>query len=177
MTTIPTLETQRLILRGFTQADFEPLAAFFADEASARFVGGVETYAGVWRRMAFYIGHWDLRGYGMFALEDKSSGQFAGYCGPYNPIDWPEPEIGYGLLPAFQGKGLMTEAARRCISFAYDELGWTTAMSSIDPNNAPSRAVVERLGARFEKHAQVSDFTADIYRHLDPTEFRKTLNS
>ncbi len=113
----------------------------------------------------------------MFALEEKASGKFAGYCGPHYPVGWPEPEIGYSLLPAFQGKGLITEAAQCCLSFAYNELGWKTAMSLIDPDNAPSRAVVKRLGARFEKHTQVSDFTADIYRHLEPVEFRKILNS
>lgn len=177
MQMIPRLETERLVLRGFSEADFAPLAAFYSSEETAQFVGGVCEPWETWRRLASYIGHWELRGYGMFALEDKTTEQFAGCCGPWCPDGWPEPEIGWALMPGFQGKGLVTEAANRCLSYAYDELGWTTAISVIDPENAASRRVAERLGAQFEAHKPVSHFTADIYRHRSPQEFRRTLNS
>lgn len=177
MQTIPRLETERLVLRGFSEADLEPLVAFYSDEETARFVGGVCEPWEVWRRLASYIGHWDLRGYGMFALEDKATGRFAGCCGPWYPGGWPEPEIGWSLMAEFQGKGLVTEAANRCLSYAYDELGWTTAMSAIDPENEASKRVAERLGAQFEAHKPVCFFTADIYRHCSPQEFRRNLYS
>ncbi|MFK8033675.1 MAG: GNAT family N-acetyltransferase, partial [Hyphomicrobiales bacterium] len=64
-----------------------------------------------------------------------------------------------------------------CLSYVYDDLGWTTAISAIDPDNAASRRVAERLGATYESHRPVSFFTADIYRHQSPQEFRKSLNS
>ena len=177
MQAIPRLETDRLVLRGWTEADFAPLSEFYSDEECARFVGGVSQPWEVWRRMASFIGHWHLRGFGKFALEDKASGHFAGYCGPWFPEGWPEPEIGWALMPEFQGKGLMIEAANRCLSYVYDELGWSTAISLIDPDNAASRRVAERLGAQFEARQPVCFFTADIYRHRSPQEFRIALNS
>lgn len=177
MQAIPRLETDRLVLRGWTEADFAPLAAYYSDEDSVRFVGGVSEPWAVWRRMASFIGHWQLRGFGKFALEDKASGKFAGWCGPWYPEGWPEPEIGWALVPEFQGKGLITEAAKCCLSYAYDELGWRTAISAIDPANTASRRVAERLGAKFESHQTVCFFTADIYRHRSPQEFRKALTS
>lgn len=177
MVSPPRLETERLVLRGFSEADLQPLVSFYSNETTSKFVGGVSEPWEVWRRMASYIGHWQLRGYGPFALEDKSSGNFAGYCGPWYPHGWPEPELGWGLMPEFQGRGLVVEAAKRCLSYVYDDLGWNTAISAIDPDNAASRRVAERLGATYESHKPVSFFTADIYRHQSPQDFRNSLNS
>lgn len=166
--TIPMLETQRLILRAFTQEDFAPLCEFYSDEESARFVGGVENAQQVWRRMASYIGHWALRGYGMWALETKEAGAFVGYVGNWFPEGWPEPEIAYGLTRAGQGYGYATEAARAALYHAYADLGWKTAISAIDPANTASASVAKRLGATYEEHRPVAFFTADIYRHQPP---------
>ena len=168
---IPTLETERLVLRAFTQADFEPFCAFYADEATARFVGGIEEPRLVWRRMAGYIGHWSLRGYGMWAVAEKRTGAFVGYTGNWYPNGWPEPEIAYGLLKTAQGKGYAVEAAGRALRHAYQTLGWTTAISAVDVENDASKTVARRLGAVSEGIRPVSFFTAEIFRHPPPDIF------
>lgn len=168
---IPTLHSERLTLRAFEERDVEPMAEFYRNDATARFVGGTETRQQVWRRIASYIGHWALRGYGMFAVEESSSKRFVGYTGNWFPDGWPEPEIAYGLTLSGQGKGYATEAAARALRYAYETLGWTTAISAVDPANTQSRHVAERLGATFEAHKPVAFFSADIYRHQSPEQF------
>ncbi|MDP3897367.1 MAG: GNAT family N-acetyltransferase [Mesorhizobium sp.] len=172
---IPTLETDRLILRAMKSDDFEPFAAFYASEA-ARFVGGPEDRVASWRRMAAYAGCWTLRGYGKFVAEEKATGAPVGIFGPSYPEGWPEPEIGWTVLPRFEGRGYAIEAAARTISFAYDELGWTTVMSAIFPGNERSVRLAGRLGAQHEGSIEVRPYGAlEIYRHLPPDDFRAHL--
>ncbi|MEM6712376.1 MAG: GNAT family N-acetyltransferase [Pseudomonadota bacterium] len=164
--TIPTIETERLILRGWKEADVDPYFEMYGDEHNARFVGGHFTRRDqAWRRVAEYVGQWQMRGYAMFAVEEKASGEFVDCCGPHFPDGWPEPEIGWGLRISFQGKGYATEAAMASLIYAYTELGLTTAMSLIDPLNTSSAMVAMRLGAKYETNKEVTGFTADVYRH------------
>ncbi len=171
--TIPTLETERLLLRGWKESDAEGYGELYGDEDNAKFIGGVMAPWDAWRMVAQRIGQWHLRGFAMFAIEEKASGQFIGHAGPNFPKGWPEPEIGWGLVKRFHGKGYALEAARASLRFAYEALGWNTAMSLIDPDNIPSRKLAERLGATYESTQTVTSFTADVYRHLSPTEFLK----
>jgi RimJ/RimL family protein N-acetyltransferase len=171
----PTLETERLILRGFRPDDVDSFAGFYASEAS-RFVGGPEDRFNTWRRLASYAGCWSLRGYGKFVVEEKASGSAVGIVGPWYPEGWPEPEIGWTVLPAFEGRGYATEAAARAITFAYDELGWTTAMSAVFPGNERSFRLAERLGAKREGAAEVKPYgMLEIFRHLPAPQLRAHL--
>ena len=170
---IPVLETGRLVLRGFKPEDFDPFAAFYASEAS-RFVGGPEQRGIAWRRFASYAGSWLLRGYGKFVVEDKASGRTAGIVGPWYPEGWPEPEISWTLLSEFEGRGIAFEAAGRSLLYAYDELGWKTAISCIAAGNDRSVKLAERLGARREGDVEVKWLgVLQVYRHLPPEEFRQ----
>jgi RimJ/RimL family protein N-acetyltransferase len=171
----PRLETERLVLRSFAPGDVESFAGFYASEAS-RFVGGPENGVATWRRIASYAGCWMLRGYGKFVVEEKASGRAVGIVGPWFPDGWPEPEIGWTILPEFEGRGYATEAAARAIAFAYDELGWTTAMSAIFPGNERSFRLAGRLGARYDGSAEIKPYGAlEIYRHLPAAEFKAQL--
>ncbi len=173
---IPELETERLIMRAWRDGDLDTLSAFYEDEESARFIGGPLPRDQVWRRMASLVGHWVLRGYGFWALEEKASGHFAGWCGLWYPEGWPEPEIGWGLMPQMRGRGYATEAALRSREYAYRDLGWTTAISFIAPENAASRAVAERLGARPDYEFDLFGAPAIVYRHPAPGELGMTRN-
>lgn len=164
---IPRLETERLILREFREADASAFADFFEDEHSTFYGGPAERWE-AWRKFAVYPGHWALRGYGPFALEAKATGAFVGVCGPWFPEGWPEPEITWALMLGETGKGYATEAARRALDFAYFELGWRTVISSIDPRNAPSIALAKRLGATYEGDFEFPFATLGIYRHAAP---------
>src|SRR5690348_7207033 len=99
---IPVIETDRLRLRGWRLADAAPFADFFADGGASRFMGGPASPGRSWEIMAAEIGHWSLRGYGMWAVEEKGGAPFAGYCGLWEPGDWPETEIGWIFLREHQ---------------------------------------------------------------------------
>jgi RimJ/RimL family protein N-acetyltransferase len=167
-----TLETQRLTLRAFAPGDVEAFEAFYASDAS-RFVGGPENKVATWRRIASYAGCWFLRGYGKFVVVEKASGATVGIVGPWYPEGWPEPEIGWTVLPDFEGKGYAAEAAARALQYAYDELGWTTAMSAIFPGNDRSVKLAKRLGCRFDGLSEIKPYgELEIWRHRSPAEFR-----
>lgn len=165
---IPTITTQRLILREFRGDDFEPMADFFADPISS-FYGGPCDREDAWRKFAAYPGHWALRGYGPFAIETKDTGEFIGLTGPWYPEGWIEPEITWALVPGTHGKGYATEAAERALEFAYRDLGWATAVSVIALGNDASAAVATRLGAQVEREVEFRHGTANLYRHRPPT--------
>lgn len=172
MVTIPTIETERLILREWRESDFPMLCDVFRNEETARFIGGVMPKFRVWRLMATYIGHWHLRGYGFWCLERKDTGEAIGFCGCWFPESWPEPEIGYGMVADSHGHGFVTEAAIASLKYAYQKLGWTTAISFIDAKNTPSEGVAKRLGAHHEGEGIIFDeFPANIWRHLPPAQF------
>lgn len=165
---IPVLETERLRLRGWREEDHGPFAAFCASEATARFVGGVCGPDDAWRRIAGQIGHWVLRGYGSWVIEEKAGGRWLGYCGLWSPHGWPEPELMWGLAAHAHGRGYATEAARRGRDYAYRALGWTTLVSWIAPANTPSQRVAARLGAACERTIELRGSPVGLYRHPAP---------
>jgi len=167
--TAPTLTTDRLTLRALSAADFPAFADFYASDR-AKFVGGPATAAASWRNLASEIGHWTLRGYGRWAVEETASGKFCGVIGLWCPLDWPEPEIGWDLMAGFEGKGYATEAALAARNYAYDTLGWTTAISLvITEQNAASRAVAQRMGATRDGTFVHGSFgELEIWRHPGP---------
>jgi RimJ/RimL family protein N-acetyltransferase len=166
--TVPVLETERLRLREWREADLAPLAAFYGDAAVARFLSTPRDLADVWRFMAARAGHWSLRGYGPWALEEKASGQWVGHCGLWSPHGWPEPELIWGLAPGARGSGYATEAARRARDFAYQDLGWTTLVSCIVPENVASQRVARRMDATLERTIELRGHPSGLYRHPGP---------
>ena len=142
----PILETPRLILRPTQAVDFEPWAAFMADE-STRYIGGPQPRSVAWRGFMSMAGSWSMLGYGMFSVLDKHTGDWIGRVGPWVPDGWPGTEVGWGLVPAAQGKGLALEAAAATIDWVFDHLGWTEVIHTIDPANTASNRLAERLGS------------------------------
>ena len=161
----PILETERLRMRGWSERDHGAFAALLGDEETARFIGGVCGPEDTWRRMATQMGHWQMRGYGSWVIEEKATGDWIGYSGLWNPYGWPEPEVMWGLAPTARGRGYATEAALAARTYAYEQLGWTTAMSLIATENRPSQKVAERLGAKRERTIELRGAVADVWRH------------
>lgn len=168
MVDVPTLETDRMLLRPWRVEHTEPFSQMCTDADLMRFVGGIMDRPAAWRRMAAYAGHWSLRGYGPWALEDKHTGAFVGYSGVFNPDGWPEPEINWGLARPFLGHGLSTEAATRVRDYAYDVLGFSTIASCIDLENKASIAVASRLGATLDREITFFGRPGGVFRHLAP---------
>ena len=160
------LETDRLLLRQWQEKDFEAYAAFFADEEMARYVGGKSSREHAWRRLATVIGHWTLRGYGYWAVEEKETGKFVGGTGLWFSDGWPELELGYYITREMQGKGYATEAALQARNYAFEVVKAHTLVSYINPENEPSKRVAEKLGARYEKTIELLDYGPHcVYRH------------
>ncbi len=158
------LETERLLLRQWREHDFEPYAKLCADEVVMRYLGGKPfTRAEAWRHMAFLIGHWHLRGYGHFAVEEKATGRFVGRIGFLNPEGWPGFEIGWTLGRESWGKGYATEGASRALEYAFDELHKDHVISLIHPENHASMRVAERLGEKREGTAEIFDQTLIVF--------------
>lgn len=163
----PVLDTARLTLRGLDARDFEVFAAFFASERS-HFVGGPVDRETAWKVLARVIGHWTLRGYGSFGFVPKGSqGPSLGLVGPWFPEGWPEPEIGWMLFdPGLEGRGYVQEAVEAARAWAWRDLGWTTAVSYIHPDNPRSLALARRLGTVPDDTAAFPDAEPClVYRH------------
>ena len=150
------LETERLLLRQFRESDLDAYHAFCSDEEVMRFLGPTLNRADAWRSMATVLGHWKLRGYGMWAVAEKSSGALVGRIGPWKPEGWPELEIGWTLARQFWGHGYATEAAKASRDYAFRELGATHVISLIDRRNVASIRVAERIGETFEREITVN---------------------
>ena len=165
MTPIPTIETERLIMRPWREADHQAYAEMLGDERVMCWLGGPMTADQAWRHMAMMVGHWYLRGYGTWALEEKATGRFVGRAGPWYTPMFPEPEIGWTLCFPAHGQGYATEAARAARTFAYRERGWTTAISLIAPRNIASARVAEKLGCRPERRIEFKGIDVDVWRH------------
>jgi len=112
-----TLETERLLLRWLREDDFKQYAKMCRDPEVMRFLGGQTlTDIEVWRQMAYFMGHWYFRGYGIWAVEEKSTGNLIGRIGFLNPIGWPAFELGWTLSRESWHKGYATEGARRALA-------------------------------------------------------------
>ena len=120
----PTIETDRLLLRVQRAEDFELFAELLGDEEACRYIGGTLTRAAAWRKFLQMPGAWAVQGFGMFAVIEKSSGDWLGNIGPWKPVGWPGNEVGWALRRAAWGKGYATEAAVAAIDWAFANLGW-----------------------------------------------------
>lgn len=161
------LETERLRFRLWTNADFPAVADFYGKEENARFVGGVKEGEHAWRILATYLGHYMLKGYSYLALEEKASGKFIGTVGLWNSDPWPEPEMGYWLIPAGRGKGYGVEAGLAVKDYAQNKLELPSLVSYIDAANEPSKKLAERLGARYDGMVQLLEFGQhEVHRHF-----------
>lgn len=161
------LETERLRFRLWKKSDFPALAAFYEKEENARFVGGVKKGEIAWRLMATYLGHYQLMGYSYLPMEEKHTGKFVGTVGLWNSDPWPEPELGYWLVPAGQGKGYGVEAGQVVRDFALNKLHLPSLVSYIDPENESSKKLAERLGARYDGTMELLEFGLhEVHRYF-----------
>jgi RimJ/RimL family protein N-acetyltransferase len=160
-----TLETDRLTLRMFREDDFEQYARITGDAEVTRYLSQgnpLEPWE-AWRQMAMILGHWQLKGYGPWAVEEKSSGRLLGRIGFFNPEGWPGFELGWVLGRDSWGKGYATEGARRALEYAFTEMGRDHVISLIHPENQRSIRVAERIGERLEGRSELFGHDVLIY--------------
>ncbi len=164
---LPTLCTERLVLRGFRPGDLDPYASLNADPVFRRGLGGqVLSRAESWAQMERFMGQWALRGYGMLAV--TRADVLVGRVGILHPIEWEEPELAWGIAPFCWGQGLAGEAARAVRTWAVAECGFPRLVSYILADNHPSRRVAEKLGAARQGTTVVRGLTVDRWVHPAP---------
>ena len=161
-----TLETDRLILRMLRESDLDAYAEMCADPEVVRYIGDCQPLVRplAWRNLAMMVGHWSLRGYGLWAAEERSSGVMVGRIGFWNPEGWPGFELGWMLRRSFWGRGYATEGARAALQFAFTQLEQPHVISLIHPENAASIRVAKRLGQRLLHSIEVMGKSALVYR-------------
>ena len=172
----PRIETERLILRAFRAGDLDAFATTFADEQVMRHIGGKPmNREDSWRRLMSGVGSWSLIGMGPWAVELKSDGRMVGHCGFFQferdmtPPIIGEPEMGWIFDRAVHGQGIAFEACRVALEWAERELSVESYPAIIDPQNAPSIKLAERLG--FARQADA------VYRNAPMALFRRARRS
>jgi RimJ/RimL family protein N-acetyltransferase len=143
----PILHTERLTLRMPRIEDFEPRAAFYASERSV-WEGGPLSRVQAWRVWASEVGQWPLMGYGPFSVD--AGGDYVGEVGVYHAAEFPEPELGWFVVPEAEGRGYAAEAAQAVMGWVRRTFGWDEIVNIIDAGNARSVALGLRLGGRID---------------------------
>ena len=167
---IPTVTTERLILRPFREGDLDAHAAMNADPRIMQYIGEVQDRAAAFRTMCAYMGHWYLRGYGPWAVEERATGAFVGRAGLTRFEPWTDVEVGYALVPSAWGKSYASEMASRTLRYAHEVVGARGVTSHILAGNAAAVRVAERLGAKYAYDAdqRVKDTLVRVYVYPDP---------
>lgn len=158
------LETDRLVLRQLRESDLDAHTKMMSDPEVMKFLGDGKPLdrAQSWRTLAGILGHWQLRGFGFWALEDKATGAFVGRGGLWFPEGWPMLEVGWTLLPEHWGKGYATELGRAALRVAFAQ-GATEVCSLIMKDNLRSIRVAERLGEKLKGPVRVTTFDCLLY--------------
>ena len=141
-------ETPRLVARRLEPADREPMLAVYGDAEAMRWVGDGTplTPEECERWLAVTAENYLRRGYGMFALVERASGEVVGFCGLVHFNGRVEPEIKYALRRSAWGRGLATEAARALLDYGASAHGLQSVIATVDPDNHASQRVLAKAG-------------------------------
>lgn len=166
---IPVLETRRLVLRGPTPDAYPSFKSTFTSYR-ARFMGGPLNDYETWMLYAAEIGHWQIRGYGMWVIYDKATDKTLGMAGGWKPAKWPEAELAWIIWPEVAGHGYALEATHAVRRHLYRSMDWQSLVSYVDPMNLDSIRLAERLGAVRDPDAVTVDGHDIVYRHPSPQQ-------
>ena len=145
-----TIHTPRLLLRPFCDTDIEPYAAMCGDPEVMRYLGdrAVLSKEDAWRQMAMLVGHWSLRGFGSWAVEERATGNFVGRVGLHYPDGWPDREVNWAFARQYWGKDFGFEAAQAALALP----------STRFTGSGPRVLSIQRISVRFaSRNAWVSD--------------------
>jgi len=169
------LTTPRLRLRMLQAEDFEEFAAIHSDFEVTRFTTRSRlTREDAWKHLATIVGHWHLRGYGMWGVEERATKKLVGRVGYHCPEGWPEFELGWTIGREFWGRGFATEAARAALDYAFDVMRRDHIISLVDPDNLRSIAVAERLGQKLEGETEIGGYRLLVYGISRPAVTRQS---
>lgn len=160
----PTLETQRLILRSPCADDYNAYKIFYRDKIASQAYGGPLTDFLSWKKLAADIGHWHLKGFGMWSIEERLTGQMVGGCGLVWPESYPRSELTWWILPTARRKGYAFEASKKVVEFGYNTLKWDRVETHMNDENHAARNLVFKLDGQFLERARFPDgIDRDVY--------------
>jgi RimJ/RimL family protein N-acetyltransferase len=167
-TLAPVLETPRLRLRSHALRDLPECVAMWSDPAVARFtIGAPSPPPRTWSRLTAYVGHWALLGFGYWAVESKDTRRYIGELGfadfkrDVEPSIAGLPELGWALATHAHRQGFATEALRAVVAWGDEHLAAARTVCLINPENAASLRVAEKLG-----YTQAGETVLDGVRDL-----------
>jgi len=164
MAAIPTLTTERLLLRPPVEGDFDAYYQMMATPRS-RYMGGPYAKSAAWGAFCHDVACWTMFGHGGLMIELRETGECVGQVGINHGPMFREKELGWLLYDGFEGRGYATEAAQAMRDWAFGAGSITSLVSYFDPQNARSMAVAQRLGAVLDPDAPVQDAGDVVYRH------------
>jgi RimJ/RimL family protein N-acetyltransferase len=151
LTHIPELETARLKLVAPSIDHLEAHHRLFTDPEVMQHLGGAISGAEVWDRLTSTVGHWHLRGFGMWIVQEKSTGDFIGRAGLRYPEGIPGIEAGWAFCRDSWGKGYATEAAIATLDYAFDRLQLPRINAVIHRDNTGSQQVAHKLDMEIDE--------------------------
>ncbi len=159
------LETERLLIRKFTEDDLDKLIELRADEDVIKYIGGrrMQNPESIKKRLRFYIDCYNKYGYGMCALVWKETGEMFGWSGLQPLEETGETEVGYGMTKEFWGRGIGYECAKAWLEFGFKTANAIRIVAVADPENTGSWRIMEKLGMTHEKTAEYYGMECKFY--------------
>lgn len=169
MTIVPTIETERLILRRPDLTDQEGFVQFLMSDRAV-YAGRTDKKADAVQEYVEMIDFWDQSELGTFIIDRKDNKQAIGHVGGLKPEGWPELELGWSIWrDEDEGLGFASEAAAAVLDYAFGTLNWQTAVSYVAPDNKKSIKMIEKLGAVLDDDgAKPEGLRCHVYRHPAP---------
>lgn len=169
------IETERLLLRPWRDEDLDAYARMCADPEVMRYLPAVLTREESERQVSGFVRHWEERGFGLWAVEEKSGSRFIGFIGLARHDDWPvdehNVEVGWRLDRNFWGRGLATEEAVASLRYGFEKLGLGRIISIAHPQNAGSRRVMEKAGLSYRGEVRWRDYD-DVWYAIDRRDWQ-----
>ena len=175
---IPTVRTERLILRAFREQDAERLCRILAEEGVLRYFPTPDPppLDRVQKFIAGQLKHWEEHGFGWWAVEPKSREELIGWNGLQYLQETEEVEIGFLLSKDEWGKGLATEGAKEGLSYGFEKLGLKRIVGIVHPENTASQGVLKKLGMTFVNETEY--FGMQVYRYvIDAVSYAKATST
>ncbi len=156
---IPTIETERLTMRGFTPDDLDRLAEVLSDPQVMRYMPGGRPLSREKAKanLRFILRHWDEHGFGWWAIINRADARLTGWCGLTYVDELSETEVAYLFDRPYWGQGIGTEAAHASLRYGFEELKLDRIIALAVPENVGSWRVMEKNGLNFETRLHLWD--------------------